>query len=73
MPVAAAYAREEDSVIAVHRIKRVRDSIQIKIANGVEVYVWWKDKDTVRITATPVDFMYDITPAGVKEVKDYHY
>lgn len=46
-------------------VKQVGDSLQINIPNGVKVYVWWKDEDTVRITATPEDFMYDIKPGQV--------
>ena len=51
-------------------LKTVGNSTAVTIPNGVTVYVWWKDKGTVRITATPVDFMFDIKSNGkVKKVK----
>ena len=51
-------------------LSTVGDSVSINIANGVSVYVWWKDEDTIRLTSTPGDLMVDITPEAVTPVED---
>ena len=51
-------------------LSAVGDSVNVRIANGVDVYVWWKDQDTVRVTSTPGDLMVDITPGEVTPVED---
>lgn len=57
------------SDISLH-LREVGDSVAIKIANGVSVYVWWKDEDTIRLTSTPGELMLDITTEAVTPVED---
>ena len=51
-------------------LSAVGDSVSINIGNGVSVYVWWKDEDTIRLTSTPGDLMVDITPGTVTPVEE---
>jgi hypothetical protein len=52
------------------KLQTVGDSITINIPNGMTVYVWWKDQDTVRLTTTPEDLMVDITPGTIAPVEE---